>query len=322
MSKFSKQFAVGLFMLAFSVTVIPSAGAFGLFGKKQPDDSAKVEEAIEESSESFTLEDDNAAQTETQTTAVETPDLDTLSPEARQELVKLSEAIQQEHHTIANELRDGEDDTVKDIALLWQAAVEKSGTIRYAIENLSRRDGTAQGMQGESFSKRLLKSAAKVGGMGASIWTQTPTGLFGSSMVDEMLRGDPNVSAMTRVTDADMVILAKEVESLQAQVIESYYDYRHARERWELAQQAEQSITGFYDNLTKKVDSGDVAAVAMQPVVDSLYENIVLEALTEKQAFISSRNALGVLVGVDALQALEEIHEKEKTAFMSAESAS
>lgn len=236
-------------------------------------------------------------------------DLDTskLSPETQAELKRLGNALHEQNQAIYNELKDDEELSVKDIAMLWQAAVERSGTIRYAIEKLSRRDATGKPVANDSFTKRMLQSIARVGGVAGSVWSGNPAGILGGNMVEEMMRGNPQDPAMAKVTDADMLILAKEVESLQSQVIESYYEYRHAQERWKISQQATESLQKFHE----KFNDPDTPAqkpehLALQPLVESLFQSARQEESSAKQGFVHARNALGLLVGADALVALEQ----------------
>lgn len=235
-------------------------------------------------------------------------DLKKLSPQTQNEVEKLSATLHQEDKAISNELRDEQELSLKDIGMLWQAAVERSGTIRYAIEKLSRRDTLGKPVSNDSFTKRMVQSIARVGGMAGSVWTKNPAGFMGGSMINEMLSSDPSDPSNTRVTDADMLILAKEVEALQSQLIETYYSYCHRQEQWTLAQEASKSLKQSYQHLN---ESNAPEAVALQPIVESLYEGVSQQEATAKQDFISARNQLGLMVGSDALLALEQARQKE-----------
>ncbi len=220
-----------------------------------------------------------------------------LDPETRKTLVEMSEALNLEARAIYHELRDDEELAAKDIGMLWQAAVERSGAIRYAIEKLSRRDATGEPVENDGLAKRLLQNVTRLGGVASSMWTGTPAGLIGSNMLEDMLFADGTDMSKMRVTDADMVILAKEVEALQTQVIERYYDFRHARERWNLAQEAHRV-------LQIRAEESPIEPV-FQPIVTSLQDAAYQEELQTRQAYLKARNALAMLVGPDALAVLE-----------------
>jgi hypothetical protein len=60
----------------------------------------------------------------------------TLPNNTQADLGKLYSAIHEAEHTINADVRDEEELSAKNLAMLWQAAVERSATIRYAIEKI------------------------------------------------------------------------------------------------------------------------------------------------------------------------------------------
>jgi hypothetical protein len=223
--------------------------------------------------------------------------------DTRTSLNHLAEALHQEDKAINNELRDDEELSMTDIGMLWEAAVEHSGTIRYAIEKLSRRDATGKPADNDSFSKRIVQNLVHLGGVAGTMWSGTPAGLIGSNMVQNIMSGNPQDSALSRVTDADMVILAKEVEALQSNLITLYYNYRHAKERLTLTKEASSTIAKYYDH-TIAIEGSTVEA--LQPLIQSIYDNAKQDEQSALHAFNSSRNALSLVVGPDAVAALEQ----------------
>ncbi len=229
-----------------------------------------------------------------------------LDQEIRKQMNQTADSIQREDQGIYNEVRDDEELALTDIGMLWEAAVERSGTIRYAIEKLSRRDATGKPVEADNFSKRMIGSLVHLGGVAGSMWTGTPAGLIGSGMIQDMMAGNPSDSALSRVTDADMVILAKEVEELQSQLITLYYNYKHAKERLALAKEAEQMI----EKHGNQAENSNNTAEALKPLMQSLVESARQEVQTAEQNYNSSRVALSGLVGPAAISALEQTSKK------------
>jgi hypothetical protein len=221
----------------------------------------------------------------------------------RATLIKLSDAVHLEDKAIHNELRDDEELAVTDIGMLWEAAVERSGTIRYAIEKLSRRDATGKPVEADSFSKRMVSSLVHLGGVAGSMWTQSPAGMIGSNMVQDLMSGSPDESVLARVTDADMVILAKEVEALQSNLLELYYNYRHAQERLALARESQATIGKYYTHATAEGSNTDES---LQPLVQSIYDSARQDEQNAQQTYNSARTALALLVGPEAVAVLEQ----------------
>jgi hypothetical protein len=232
-----------------------------------------------------------------------------LEPDTRNALNRLSDAIHLEDKAVNNELRDDEELSITDIGMLWEAAVERSGTIRYAIEKLSRRDATGKPVDNDSFTKRVVQNMVHLGGVAGTMWTGTPAGLIGSNMIQDLISGSPQDSALSRVTDADMVILAKEVEALQSQLIEKYYTYRQAQERLTMAREASATIGKYYDHALK-MPSTSSNAESLQPLMQSMLDTTQQEEQKALQAFNSTRSSLSLLVGPDALAALDQSRNK------------
>jgi hypothetical protein len=236
-----------------------------------------------------------------------------LTTQTRQDIERLTKALNEQSQTVFNELKDDQELASKDIAMLWQAAVERSGTIRYAIEKLSRKDATGKPVSNDGLTKRLLQSAARVGGVAGSMWTGTPAGILGGNMVEQLMATSPTDPSQMRITDADMLILAKEVDALQSQVIETYYQYRQAEERWEIAQEAATTLEKQYEKHQHSKSRRSSTDQALKPLMDSMIQTAEQEENNHKQAFVNARNALGLLVGGDALLALEQARQQEST---------
>jgi hypothetical protein len=225
-----------------------------------------------------------------------------LDPTTKASVNKMADILHQQDQIINNELRDEETEAFANIGMLWSAAVERSGTIRYAIEKLSRRDATGKPAANDTFSKRMLQSLVHLGGVAGTMWTGTPAGMIGSNMVSGMMSGNPQDSALSQVTDADMVILAKEVDNLQTRLITLYYNYRHAQERLTLRRDASSIVTQYYDHALKSPDSN---TTSLQPLMQSMEESARHEEESAQQAVSSARSELVMLVGEEALQALD-----------------
>jgi hypothetical protein len=225
---------------------------------------------------------------------------ETLDNKTQHSLGLQTRQLQEQDNAIYNELRDEEELSTADIGMLWEAAVERSGTIRYAIEKLSRKDATGQPVGKDNFSKKIVNNLIHLSGVAGSMWTGTPAGLIGSNLVQNIVTDNTDPS-LNFVTDADMVILAKEVEKLQSQVIDGYYHYRHAKEQLKVSGDALQTLSKQYSTLTLPDRQS-----AFLPLLDSVYTNLKASHKQIEGEFEASKVALSLLVGADALAALEK----------------
>lgn len=245
-----------------------------------------------------------------------------LDPETRNTLNRLAQVLHEEDKSVYNELRDDEELSISNIGMLWEASVERSGTIRYAIEKLSRHDATGKPVEGDSFSKKMVQNLVHLGGVAGTMWSGSPAGLIGSNMVQQLMSGNPQESALSKITDADMVILAKEVEALQSQLIELYYNYRNAQERLRLTQEASSAIRKYHDhavttngsNTNGVFKNGSIQSStneALQPLMQSIYDSAIQDEQNARQYYASSRSALVIMAGPDAIAALDQSTQNE-----------
>lgn len=232
----------------------------------------------------------------------------TVDATTRKQLEVLSAAMHQEARAIGNDLRDDEEVAAADIAMLFQAAVERNDTIRFAINTLSRRDETGQPVQDEGTLKQVAKGLTRLAGAGASMVTGNPAGVLGADMVNQMLSSgtDPY---QHRVTDADMVILAREIDKLQWGVIEKYYGYRYAKERLQLAEEARRTLDKTMDRAIK--ENPAEADTPMGTIMTTLVETAEQDEAQAKQSYTTARNELSLLTGPDAILALEQVKQED-----------
>jgi hypothetical protein len=224
------------------------------------------------------------------------------------DLAKLYELLHAQDRRVGNELRDEAEVTLQDIAMLWQAAIERSATLRYAIDRMSYRDLSGKPVKEDSTTKKILKSLAQVGGAAGAMWTGSPASLMGGNLVQEMLQDPDNAQLQSRVTDADMLLLAKEIENLQNQMIQAYFHYRHAKESAQLNRDAVLTLNRYQDQYQHQAETRpDTAATvqAVTPLLTSLVDSATQEALTSQQELAATRNALALIVGPEAVVALE-----------------
>lgn len=236
-----------------------------------------------------------------QQVALSNETLSDMSPETRKELRRIADSIHEQARIITNELKDDQELALTDISLLWQAAVENSGTIRIAINKLSRRDETGQPVQQESVTKSIAKSALRLGSVAASAVTASPAAVMGGGAIEDLLLNSPTSSAYAQVTDADMVILAKEIEKLQSEVITQYYQYRHTQDRLKIAQEARQTINRYYDEVLNDKKLEESTKIRGEMMVETARQ----EEVKAKQRFLNARGELAFTVGSDVIEAME-----------------
>jgi hypothetical protein len=228
------------------------------------------------------------------------------TPEKNEPVRHVLTDIQEQADEINLELRLEEPEVLNDLRVLWSAAVEKSTTIRLAIQKLSNPD---EGQEDQSLMSKILSplaGAAPIAAMATASPTQTAGALLGGGMLGTFASDvDKQYNkAFLQVSDFDLVMLAREVDELQAKLVSAYYEYRQAYERLVIAEEALKNARKFY---YEAQDSDNFAASTAS---DAFYREAQQNHLNAKQNFLSARTNLEQMTGNQAIVYVEHMREK------------
>jgi hypothetical protein len=229
--------------------------------------------------------------------------LEQLTPAERQRWEALEAQQQQQGNALSQELQDDAQMTLGDLNLLWQAAVERSASIRYAIEKLSRKTNPNKALAKDYMVRRLLNTIGQLGGVGATLLTGSPLGLLSGSFLGDVLQ-QTAPSKTDLVSDADMVILAKAVEQVQRQLLETYYHLKFTQKNRQQALAAEATLRNHYAQALDRLQSqpyDSTLALLMKNLMDQAKQ----ERQQQEAAYQQYHKSLGLLVGEVAVAELE-----------------
>jgi len=198
------------------------------------------------------------------------------------------------------ELKDEEDSILGDLRILWQYAVENSETIKFAIYKLSNPNGDLKNAD-ESKVKKLLKPIAGITPfVAATAGNAIAAGgsIIGGTFLNDILNEDKYNKRLEKVTDADLVILAKAIEELQNKLVTSYYEYITAKKILTYADVNLQNRKQLCDVLGEASDETIVIA-------DAFYREALSRQKQSQEALLLKRAALEQLVGNDAILLIE-----------------
>jgi hypothetical protein len=214
------------------------------------------------------------------------------------------------HQQFSQELTEDQSADLSHLTLLWQSAVERSQSIRYAIDKLSSKDASGKAVKNDNATKKLLNSIAQIGGAAGSLLTGSPIGLMSGSVISDALSPSPTSPNQKPVTDADMVILAKAVEELQSELLEAYYEFHFQRESLTLAEKLYQRFRITFEQQRKALQALSETATGASPYFLPLLESFLTQQQQEiqltKQAYVRTKQRLGLLTGNPAVEALEQ----------------
>lgn len=225
-----------------------------------------------------------------------------MDPMAQKRLHSHNTGIRKEAELLEFEMRLEDPKVLKDLRILWSAAIEKSTTIRLAIQKLSNPD-QAEKMDSGMMSKLLspLASLAPMAMMASSSATQTASALIGGNMLGTLASDVDNQynKAFIKVSDYDLIMLAKEVDELQAKLVVLYYEYSQASERLIASETALKNAEDLYREAQKTNN------FASNTAADAFYREAQQNHLNAKHNYLSSRTSLEQLTGNDAIVYIE-----------------
>ena len=196
---------------------------------------------------------------------------------------------------------------LSDLSILYNGAIQKSETIRYAIYKLSNPE---ENKPKEHVVKRILKPIASFSSIAGTAMSDNPYmaagALIGGGLLGAATSDDSKVNyKFTKVNDADMVVLVRKIDELQKKLLFAYMDYISAKELNKMAQENVQKRKVMYEETQKKGSREELL------VADSYYRNAQEYAVKAKAKFDLSRTILENLSGKEALNEIEKAAPKE-----------
>lgn len=202
---------------------------------------------------------------------------------------------------ISYELEEDEQKVSSDLAILWQATTERSETMKYTIYKLSNPD---EDKPNDSVIKKILKPIANFSSLAGASVSGNPymaTGaLIGGGLVNAFMRDDKELNyKFSKISDADMVLLVRKIDSLQKKLIDLYVDYKTKEELANIERENFEKREKIY--LAAQNSSKEELIIA-----DVNYRNSKIRLQKAQDEFETSRAILENLVGKDAINQISQ----------------
>lgn len=193
-----------------------------------------------------------------------------------------------------------------DLSLLYNSAIQRSETIRYAIYKLSNPE---ENKPDEGAIKKILKPIASFSSIAGTALSNNPymaTGaLIGGSLIGAVTSDDKKINyKFTKVNDADMVVLVRKIDELQKKLLFLYMDYLTSKELYKMAVDNVQKRKIMYDAVQKEGTREEII------VADVFYRDAQEYLVKTKAKFDLSRTILENLTGKEALLEIEKRDKK------------
>lgn len=206
---------------------------------------------------------------------------------------------------IAKEISDDaalyEEDTLRDIQMLWIGAAQNSQTVKFIVYKLSNPD---EEKPKESIVKKIIQPISTVGSL-AGIGIGNPiaaiSSIMGSSVLGSMSVDDKDLNyKFSKVNDADMVVLIRKIEELQRKIVHYYFDYMTSRESLRRS-----------DTLVAKRRLAFMESGGMNDdkviMLDVFYRESLNKQSKLRSDFLAKRSALEQLVGMETMGQFEDM---------------
>ncbi len=206
---------------------------------------------------------------------------------------------------VTGEMDTESPEILSDLSILYNGAVQRSETIRYAIYKLSNPD---ENKPNESTIKRILKPIASFSSIAGTALSANPYmasgALIGGGLLNAFSTGDKEANyKFTKVNDADRVLLVKKIDELQKNLLNNYMNYRSQKELLGLAMQNLENRRKIYNAM--QADSTKTTKEQLI-VADTYYRNAQNTVKKAQAEYNLSRVILENLAGKEALDEIEK----------------
>ncbi|MCR4880871.1 MAG: hypothetical protein K6A44_02850 [bacterium] len=207
---------------------------------------------------------------------------------------------------IKTELTDDRPQMLQELSTLWVSAVQKSDTVYFAIMKLSNPNGEEVNKNGFKKILEPILGAAPLVGQAFVNPALTAGSIIGSNVMGTMIN-DGAKARLTKVNDADLVILARAIDELQESLLMNYMAYKGAKEAYELAVKIAEERQQEYEEMNKKNSPNTILA-------NTFYTEALDYQYKTRQDFLMKRIVLEQMVGTEALNEIENPQKEETPA--------
>ncbi len=201
---------------------------------------------------------------------------------------------------LASLIESQKEHDTKDLELLWKGTIENNQVIEFALKKLSTPES-----QRRIHSSLMAKTlSAVVSGasfipslMGANYGIQTAS--FSAGRLAQGLLNKKNIPEETPLTDTELIELAGMVESLQDNLISSYYNYKNTLS---LLKDTRAKMLLYSKNYSSALRGNDVLEIAIS---SALYDGMKIQEFNLEQSAKKYHIQLQRLAGKKAVDALD-----------------
>lgn len=209
--------------------------------------------------------------------------------------------LKQISRDITDELDIDSAKMLSDLSILYNSAVQRSETIKYAIYKLSNPDSKKPD---ENIIKRILKPIASFSTIAGTALSGNPYmasgAIIGGGLMNAFSTDDKDANyRFTKVNDADMVLLVKRIDELQKKLLNVYTNYVTQKKLLKMSMDNLENRRKIYNSMQNATREELIIA-------DNYYRNAQDFAKKTRREYELTRTILENLAGKDALAEIEK----------------
>lgn len=213
-------------------------------------------------------------------------------------------SLKQISKDIIEEIDINSPEILADLSILYNNAVQRSETIKYAIYKLSNPE---ENKPDESTVKRLLKPIASFSTIAGTALSSNPYmasgALIGGGLMNAFSGNSKEANyKFTKVNDADMVLLVRKIDELQKNLLNNYINYITQKELLKLSMQNLENRRKIYNAMQTSTKGATREELI---VADTYYRNAQNTVKKAQAEYNLSRVILENLAGKETLKEIE-----------------
>ena len=192
------------------------------------------------------------------------------------------------------------DEEIKDIELLWRAAVDNNTLIKFTMNKLNMPESQRRlhsSLMAKSLSSLIYGASFIPMFTGSNAMIQSASFSAGK-MANNFLNKDASSGQNAPVTDTELIQLAGTIEELQEKIISSYYEYKGALNK---LKDTRSRIILYNKNYSNALKNNSVTELI---VSSALYEDMQLQEYRQEQTAKKYYLSLERLAGKKAVDSL------------------
>lgn len=211
--------------------------------------------------------------------------------------------VQGSHLDLQLEMEEIEPKILPDLEILWRGALLRNPTLQLALQKMAEKTGEKPKKNKSEWTEAILRNMVQLGGIGGAVALGNPAPIVGSTVISRATVKDKAAERLTEVTSADLVILAKEIEQAQANLLIQYVHYKQSKE----------TVALLDEQLSRLTEQSKTLTENSPQLADTVRTLVVTTSLKREQARNQLETDRSLLILATSEATLNEVEQRNQT---------